>query len=287
MHQRSLFTHLLFFLFTLISTSPAFATDAKDFRILLTNDDGINAQGLHALVKTLSPHYDVVVSAPAKKWGGRSHGTLLWEGPMEVSKFNLKNTTSDTPAYHVSAYSVQGLPADAARFGIIQQREKNQAVDLVISGINHGENLGSLSHLSGTIGSAMEGAYYGIPAIAVSIESKAAKENKFEAATQAVLTLVEGIRENGLPKGVVLNVNVPENAKGGMRIAPMDHDNVKVDGFTQTGDKFEPTFSYPKANLSYSDMTVYEQGLIAVTPIQLDWTDHEAIKLMNTWDLDN
>ncbi|GGZ97808.1 5'-nucleotidase SurE [Arenicella chitinivorans] len=286
MCRRSLFTHLLCFSIALVSTSSAFGAGAKGFRILLTNDDGINAQGLQALVKALSPHYDVVVSAPTKKWGGRSHGTLLWEGPMEVSEFTLTNTNPDTPAYHVPAYSVQGLPADAARFGIIQQRQKKQAVDLLISGINHGENLGSLSHLSGTIGSAMEGAYYGIAAIAVSIESKAAKENKFDAATQAVLTLVEAIRENGLPKGVVLNVNVPENTKGGIRIAPMDHDNVKVDGFTKADDKFTPIFSYPKANLPYSDMTVYEEGQIAVTPIQLDWTDHKTIKMMNTWNLD-
>ncbi|WP_019530083.1 5'/3'-nucleotidase SurE [Dasania marina] len=259
----------------LFIASPAMA-DKKDYRILLTNDDGIHAAGLTALVNALSQDYKVIVSAPAKKWGGKSHATLLWEKPITVEEITLSNKAK--------GYSVHALPADAARFGIIHQRELNQPVDLLISGVNHGENLGTLSHLSGTVGAAMEGTYYGIPAIAVSIEKRAATENDFAATTEAIKILIEKIRENGLPVGTILNVNVPENAKG-MRIAPMDGVNVSVDRFIKTNNDYKPVFSYPKAQMGYSDMTVYSKGYIAVTPIKIDWTDHQSLQKMHAWDL--
>ncbi len=265
-----------FVLFIMLFTVPSAVADTKNYRILLTNDDGIHAAGLQALVKALSPDYELIISAPIKKWGGRSHGTLLWEGPMTIEEMIFENK--------IQGYAVHGLPADAARFGIIHQGELKQPVDLLISGINHGENLGSLSHLSGTIGSAMEGPYYGIPAIAVSIEKKAATANQFQTTVAAIKKLIEHIRKKGLPTGTVLNVNVPENAKG-MRLAPMDGDNVKVDRFKKSGNQYEPVFSYPESQIPYSDITVYKQGYIAVTPLNIDWTDYRAINTLTTWNI--
>ncbi len=261
----------------LLITAPFVLAGDKNYRILLTNDDGIHAAGLTALITALSPHYDVIVSAPEKKWGGRSHATLLWEGPIAVDTVTLDN--------NVKGFAVHSLPADAARFGIIHQRELKQPIDLLISGINHGENLGSLSHVSGTVGAAMEGPYYGIPAIAVSIEKKAATEKKFDTTTAAITTLVEHIREKGLPAGTVLNVNIPDNAKG-IRIAPMDGDNVKIDSFNKRGNQYEPVFSYPDAQYPYSDVSVYNEGYIAVTPINIDWTDHRAISTLRGWQIE-
>jgi 5'-nucleotidase len=251
--------------------------DAKDYRILLTNDDGIHAPGLQALVNALSSQYEIIVSAPAKKWSGMSHGTQLWEGPMEVDAVKFDN--------NVPGYSVHGLPADAARFGIIHQRELRRPIDLLISGVNPGENRGSLAHLSGTVGAAMEGPYYGIPAIAVSIEESEAHNSGYKTATDAVRILIQHIQANGLSKGTVLNVNVPENAKG-MKIAPMGIDNVRVDFFTNSGNKYSPKFSFPKATNPTSDMGVYERGHIAITPLNVDWTDQNTINTLKTWSLD-
>ncbi|MCR8921854.1 5'/3'-nucleotidase SurE [Dasania sp. GY-MA-18] len=266
-----------FIIIALLFTATPGMADNQKYRILLTNDDGIHAAGLHALIDALKTDYEIIVAAPVKKWGGKGHATLLWENPIKVEEIALPSK--------VKAYAVHALPADAARFGIIQQREINQPIDLIISGVNHGENLGSLSHLSGTVGAAMEGPYYGIPAIAVSIEKRAASNNQFAATTEAIKSLVKQIQRNGLPKGTVLNVNVPENAKG-MRIAPMDGVNVSVDNFEIVDSAYKPVFSYPNAQMKYSDMTVYSEGYIAVTPINIDWTDRQALKqMMINWDI--
>ncbi|MBN7797197.1 5'/3'-nucleotidase SurE [Parahaliea mediterranea] len=254
-------------------SGPSASADTP-YRILLTNDDGIYAAGLQSMVEALHPLYEIVVAAPAKKHGGSSHATALWEGPMKIEAL--------TVAGNVKAYAVHGLPADAARFGIVNQNALAAPVDLVISGINHGENLGSLSHLSGTVGAAMEATYYGLPAIAVSLDSATANANDFGAALTSVKYLIEKVRAEGLPDGVVLNVNVPAAASG-LRVAAMGRDNIKVEGYTRDGESYTPVFSYPEPAREDTDLAAYARGFTVVTPLQIDWTATGALEAMTDW----
>ena len=132
---------------------------AQPYRILLSNDDGISSPLLHILKQELAalPGVEVVVSAPAENQSGSSHstegGTLIVERIYQDGE--------------LPGHSGAGKPSDAVRFGLVELG-KDVPFDLVVSGINRGANVGNISHLSGTVGAAMEGLLQGVPAIAVS-----------------------------------------------------------------------------------------------------------------------
>lgn len=254
------------------------ATGAEPYRILITNDDGIKNPGLIALAESLSEEYEVIVSAPAKNMSGYSHATNLFKGPVKVDDIPHNGK--------YQAYAVHSTPADAARFGIIQMRNAGTAVDLVISGINRGSNIGSLSHLSGTIGAAMEAQYYDIPAIALNLDRKAIKADGYGAATDLVRKLIKQVRKNGLPKGVVLNVNIPHHSKG-LVIVPMGPSIINVKSFTRTeqGHKPEISFFKPDKGKTTNDAEAYMNGYTTITPLQIDWTAKDMLPRLEKWDL--
>ena len=134
---------------------------SQDYRILVTNDDGIESPLLHNLVANLASlsRVEIVVAAPDQNQSGSSQSSV--GGPLIVEKVSIEGATE--------AYSISGRPADAVRFAVVQLQTPNK-FDLVISGVNRGANVGNVSHLSGTVGAAMEGVYHGLPAIAVSQE---------------------------------------------------------------------------------------------------------------------
>ena len=136
-------------------------SSAQIFRVLVTNDDGIESPLLISLAQALNKltGIEVVVSAPHKNQSGSSHSSI--GGPLTVKQTNIPGIKE--------AYSVTGRPADAVRFGL-NELGKIQNFDLVVSGINRGANVGDVSHLSGTVGAAMEAVFHGVPAIAVSQE---------------------------------------------------------------------------------------------------------------------
>ncbi|MEE9474679.1 MAG: 5'/3'-nucleotidase SurE, partial [Candidatus Hydrothermarchaeaceae archaeon] len=177
--------------------------------ILVVNDDGIGSPGIRAAVEAVKDIDDVVVVAPAVQQSGVGRSVSLFS-PVSISKGKIAG---------VEAYSISGTPVDAVIAGIYGILEKPP--DLLISGINVGENMSSEATTSGTVGAALEGASQGVPSIAISIHSMEAIEFvsmeydvDFSIAKKVLKKLVKFVLKNGLAKGVdLLNVNVPTKVK--------------------------------------------------------------------------
>lgn len=161
-------------------------------KILLSNDDGVHAEGIHALAKMLADLAEIVIVAPDRNRSGASNSLTL-EQPLRVNCI-APNT-----------YSVQGTPTDCVHFAL-NELLKDDMPDLVLTGINHGANLGDDVLYSGTVAAAMEGHFLGVQSIAFSLVGKA----HFNTAAQIARQLVEQHCSAPIPTNRLLNVNVPD-----------------------------------------------------------------------------
>ncbi len=237
--------------------------------ILLTNDDGIFAEGLAAIYKQLSRIATVTVVAPAKCQSGSSHSITL--APLTCEKIDITGK--------FSGYSVEGSPVDCVKLGIIEICA--EPVDLVVSGINSGANAGIHVHYSGTVGAAMEGAFCGIPAIAVS----AAYENEldFEAAAEYGLKIIESVLPLKGPD--VININIPMLSKGkpkGVKVVPHSTNIYEETYFKEKDDRGNTRYIYTSgkhtAKNSATDVTAVLDGFITVTALHFNMNDDDKNK---------
>lgn len=165
-------------------------------KILISNDDGYRAAGIKFLHEELLKSYEAIVVAPDKERSSCGHGITLGE-PIRLDKIN-ENT-----------YACTGLPADCVLIGIGQLMKDNKP-DLVVSGTNHGANLGQDRYYSGTMAAAREACMRGIPAIAVSLVTKAIKDlEHYDVAAKIVRVLIEHEIHQFIPEMCLLNINVP------------------------------------------------------------------------------
>ena len=169
--------------------------------ILLTNDDGIQAEGLHALAAALEGFATVSIVAPSREQSGAAQSLTLRQ-PIVCHPVAERQ------------WAVDGTPADAVIVAL--HKLLPEPPDLVISGINFGANLGENAYYSGTVGAAREAALHHIPALAMSLCSKK-KEAKFDNAARVARSAAELILREGLPDQVLLNVNVPEPWDGSVK----------------------------------------------------------------------
>lgn len=165
--------------------------------ILVSNDDGIHAMGLWVLAKELHELGTVTVVAPDRDQSGVGTSVTL-RHPLRLNEIN-------SPVEGVTAYSVEGTPADSIILAL--RHTLTEAPDLVVSGINEGPNLGDDVFISGTVGAALQGYFYGIPSIAVSVG--AFKDVDFDVAARMTRLLAGEIRDKSLPSRLLLNVNIP------------------------------------------------------------------------------
>src|SRR5512146_1506890 len=188
-------------------------------RILVTNDDGVYASGLHTAAKSVSPLGELVVVAPAGQKSGVGRSVSVFE-PLRYAELSMNGQ---------KAYAVTGTPTDSVIIGLFAIM-KGQLPNLVVSGINVGENISTDTvTTSGTIGAALEAASYGIPSIAASIQVvdqgdkfdfHHGSKHSFEIAAKMVRRLASKVLSQGLPEGVdVLNLNVPSDATEDTEIA--------------------------------------------------------------------
>lgn len=254
---------------------PAVSGPAPPLRILLTNDDGIDSAELHALCLELAELGQVTVCAPDGNRSGSSQSVTLGQ-TMRVREAQVEGA--------LRAVAVSGTPADATSFGILALAGE-EPFDLVVSGINQGANVGDVSHYSGTVGAAMEAAYRGVPAIAVS-EARGADTAATAAFTRRFAALV---LEHPPRPGVVWSINAPRNAEGPPLVAPMGGSYVEV-GYKKQGQEdgaevwrglVEPGSAGPEG----CDTALHLAGHVTVTPLQFDWTDRQALDLASDWDL--
>ncbi len=248
-------------------------------RILVTNDDGVYASGLHAAAKSVSPLGEVVVVAPAGQKSGVGRSVSVFE-PLRYAALNMNGQ---------KAYAVTGTPTDSVIIGLFAIM-KGELPDLVVSGINVGENISTDTvTTSGTIGAALEAASYGIPSIAASIQVVDQGDKfdlhhgtkySFEIAMKILRRVAAKVLEHGLPDGVdILNLNVPASAT--------EDTEVKVTRLarkifkTTVQERFDPRgrpYYWIDGDLICCDaegtdvQTVYQEKKISITPLSLDST---------------
>ena len=165
--------------------------------ILLTNDDGIQAQGLWALYECFAPSHRITVVAPDRERSAIGHAITL-HAPLRADAVSVNGAKR--------AYAVDGTPADCIKLAVADIME--QTPDLVVSGINPGANVGVNINYSGTLAAAREATLYGIPAMAVSIQGKTPAY--YDDAAAFIEKLTSKIDGKGLPQGTLLNVNIPD-----------------------------------------------------------------------------
>ena len=231
--------------------------------ILITNDDGIEAEGLHALKRALSLAARTVVVAPAEEQSACSHSITLTR-PLRHMQ------------HEEDVYSIDGTPADCIAMALFGGRFLPRMPDLVLSGINHGVNLGTDIFYSGTVAGAREAAMRGIPAMAVSLQGKEAFETIAAIARKMALVLLQAPKPAGPP--VLLNVNFPRGKAAGVLIT---HLSQRVyEGFVQT--QRDPSgreyhwlggSAVDSECIEGSDTDAIKRGYISVTPL--------AIKVIN------
>lgn len=168
-------------------------------KILVSNDDGIYANGINALVKELVKEHEVYVIAPDAERSAAGHSLTL-HTPLRVKEIDMDNGVK-------AAWAISGTPSDCVKLGL--NIILDEQPDLVISGINHGPNLGSDILYSGTVSAALEGAIHGCPSIAVSLASDSGAYEDFVCPAIVVSSIVKKLGNVKIPKKSILNVNVP------------------------------------------------------------------------------
>lgn len=257
-------------------------TQGKRPRILVTNDDGIAAPGLKQLVLELSKDADVIVCAPDSNRSGSSQSVPALAKPMTVTEVEVPGATQ--------AFSVSGSPAHSVCYAVVSLgREK--PFDLVVSGINSGPNVGDQSHLSGTVGAAMEGVYRGIPSIAV---SQGGRTRDYQYSAQFATRFAKKLRTMKPKPGVVYSINVPTsdaNSIKGVAVRPMGGTMLSITEYrTQTNEDGTKTvrarLKLARSGPEGTDSGAFFKGYITVTPLKFDWTARDAIKDLESWKLE-
>ena len=251
-------------------------------RILLTNDDGINGPGLHALKKELDSLGEVFVIAPERPRSASGHAITLHK-PLRIDKVDLPDGTR--------GWSTNGTPTDCVTLGLEVVMEGK--ADIVFSGINTGPNLGWDLTYSGTVSAAMEGAILGKPAIAVSVAGERGPWD-FQPAAEFSRRLAVTVLEHGLEKWTLLNVNVP--AVPGDQIAGVSitHQGRRqyVDRIDARKDPWGRPYYWLCGNIGEeevdpgSDVHAILENRISVTPVHLDLTATHLLERVKGWGID-
>jgi 5'-nucleotidase len=251
--------------------------------ILVTNDDGITAPGIRHLIKIMKTIGEVVVVAPDRPQSAMGHAITISDNlycdPVTIDKYS-----------QVKEYSCSGTPADCVKIGA--QEILRRKPDLCVSGINHGSNSSINVIYSGTMSAAVEAGVEGIPAIGFSLLDYSMEAN-FDHTTKFVKRITESVIQNGLPKGVVLNVNIPkvsdEKIKGvkicrqanarwqeqfDKRQSPQGRDYYWLSGEFINQDEGQDT-----------DVEALEQNYVSIVPVKFDLTAHDFIKELNSWSI--
>jgi 5'-nucleotidase len=259
-------------------------------KVLLTNDDGIQARGLHAMRRALLeiPGIELGVIAPDSNRSATAR-SITTRRPLWVEEVEFGDGTS--------GFATDGTPVDCVRFATLGLIEFQP--ELIVSGINHGSNLGDDITYSGTVAAALEGIVLGIPAIAVSQQARRAGltyhhegEFDFDAAAAFTARIVEELDGFPLPDATLLNINCPADDVRGARVTSL--------GKRRYNDQLEFEEEDPRGRRRYriygmeplyepqegSDLTAVHDGFIAVTPIHFDLTDVSGMQALSAFDFD-
>jgi 5'-nucleotidase len=248
--------------------------------ILLTNDDGIHAPGLAALERELRELGDVYVVAPAHEQSGVAH-SITFLSPLichEVYEGERRR-----------GWAVEGSPADCVKIGMVELCPRP---DLIVSGINGGLNAGINVLYSGTVAAAIEGAFFGITSVAVSLEFD--EHAQFDRAARIARRVIEQILYLKGPEPQLYNLNIPTAAVAGpgeVRIVPMGVERYG-EHYLKRQDPRGRTYYWatndppPQPGERETDLTALEKGFVTLTPLQYDMTQYQTLRAMSGWQLE-
>jgi 5'-nucleotidase len=242
-------------------------------KILVTNDDGIESEGIKALAESLSRIAEITVVAPSTDMTAVSHSLTLYR-PLRINE-----RSSDH-------FAVEGTPTDCVLLGI-NLIMKDTPPDLVVSGINKGANLGDDVHYSGTVAGAVEGTIYGIPSIAVSLVG--IERYDFSHAAEFARVVAGKVLDRGLPRGTLLNVNVPPGpikgaviTKQGTKIAQTKI----IEGIDPRNRRYywigQDFVSWDQE--AGTDFLAVKKGYVSITPLKNDMTNHALLDEIERWE---
>jgi 5'-nucleotidase len=254
-------------------------------RILVTNDDGVESEGLAALARALAAVGDVFVVAPASNQTAVARAITLTP-TIAVDEVELGDGRT--------AFAVAGTPCDCVRFAVLGVA--GERPDIVVSGINRGANLGDDVAYSGTVAAAFEGLLQGLPSIALSQQAVDGNDwdpgatFEFEALAALAARLVQLVAERGLPSGTLLNVNGPATQHKGVKVAPLGRRmfsaSLKVTRDAEGRGHYSPYGVMPGYHDDPdSDVTAIDNGYVTVTPLHFDITDRVAVEHLASWPL--
>lgn len=247
--------------------------------ILISNDDGIAANGIRALTEELSQKHNVYVIAPDRERSAAGHSLTL-HTPLRVEE--LEHTKNGAKRTWVTT----GTPGDCVKIGINAILSDEEQPDVVISGINHGPNLGADILYSGTVSCAMEGAMLGVPSIAVSLASMNADYEDFKFTARFVNSLLDKLKDFRFPKKSILNVNVPlldSDDIVGVSITELGR-KMFTDDYEKRVDPRGKTYYWLAGELitesedAMTDIAAVRNNKISITPVTYEMTKTETIE---------
>ncbi len=242
-------------------------------RILVSNDDGVHAEGIRALSEALAACGEVIVVAPDRNRSGASHSLTL-EMPLRVTRI------AET-GYH----AVKGTPTDCVHLAVNELVRPEP--DMVVAGINHGANLGDDVIYSGTVAAATEGRHLGFPSLAISLVGK----THFATAAHYAAQLVRGMMVHPLPADQILNVNVPDlplDQIKGIRVTRLGNRHRAESVICTEDPRGQPIYwigppgSQQDAGEG-TDFAAIEQGYVSITPLTIDMTAYSSLAGLGAW----
>jgi 5'-nucleotidase len=242
--------------------------------ILLSNDDGVHADGINILYQELSKYFNVTVMAPDRNCSGASSSLTLLT-PLRAEK--LSN----------GFYSVNGTPTDCVHLGLSELITKKP--DIVVSGINNGENLGDDTLYSGTLAAAIAGRHLDLTSLAVSLAGK--NENHYETAAIIARKIIQKIVDEPSPLNQILNLNVPDlpiTELAGVKVTKLGHRHQAEAMQSEKDTWHREVFWYGKLgqekdNSEGTDFHALNEGFASLTPITIDMTAIQQIKPTSEW----
>jgi 5'-nucleotidase len=237
--------------------------------LLVTNDDGIHAAGLAALAAALETLGEVWVVAPEREQSACGHALTLHR-PLRTHRIRER------------WFSANGTPSDCVNLAVLGFLPERPV--LIVSGINHGGNLGDDVTYSGTVSAAMEGTLLGVPSVAVSLVDA----EHFDIAGEVARLVATRVLVEGLPVKTLLNVNVPPTAPRGIRVTRLGHRVYEEKIVEQRDPRGRPHYWIGGGEarwdtLEGTDMGAIHDGFVSITPVHLDLTHHRAVAQMAHW----
>lgn len=250
-------------------------------KILVTNDDGIFAEGIYKLAKVLSEKHEVFVVAPDRQRSATGHAITMHH-PLRARQIKFFDTD-------IAAWSVDGTPSDCVKLAL--EAILDEKPDFVISGINDGPNLGTDVLYSGTVSAAIEGAIHGINSLAISMAYT--KNIDYDIGAKFAYRMIDKFKEESLPKDTLLNINIPNCSREdvcGVKITSLGIRRYK-NSFVERVDPRGHSYYWlggeviEETQSENSDINCVKDKYISVTPIHYDLTKYNLLETIEKWNI--